>query len=129
MEYYGYDHREALKPSNELKSFEECMGVELPKKKIVCPTCNGKGTHVNPSIDAHGLSREDFDEDPDFARDYMSGVYDVSCYECRGNNVVDALDEGALKRSNPELLKEWREWLDSAYETEAVYASERRMGA
>ena len=129
MGYYGYDHREALKPSNELKSFEEYVGVELPKKKIVCPTCGGEGKHVNPSIDAHGLSREDFDEDPDFARDYMSGVYDVPCYECRGNNVVDVLDEEALKHFDPELFKEWREWLDSAYETEAIYASERRMGA
>ena len=54
----------------------------------VCPTCEGKGSHVNPSIDAHGLSSEDFAEDPDFAEDYFSGAYDVPCAECGGQRVV-----------------------------------------
>ena len=54
----------------------------------VCESCGGRGVYVNPNIDAHGLSREDFDEDPDFADDYRSGVYDVRCGECRGERVV-----------------------------------------
>jgi hypothetical protein len=45
---------------------------------------------VNPSIDSHGLSREDFDQDPDFEEDYFSGVYDVPCYVCSGARVVKA---------------------------------------
>lgn len=53
----------------------------------VCSTCDGKGTHVNPSIDAGGLTREDFADDPDFFDDYRRGVYDVECYECRGRRV------------------------------------------
>lgn len=125
---YGYDKREALKQSKELTSFEEHCGV-LPKHKIVCPTCNGKGHHVNPSIDAGGLSQEDFDGDPDFYEDYMSGMYDVSCYECGGENVVEDVDYERAKHECPELLKEWEEWLQSAYDSEAEYAAERRMGA
>jgi hypothetical protein len=56
----------------------------------VCPRCRGEGKHVNPSIDSHGLSREDFDQDPDFEEDYFSGVYDVPCYVCSGARVVKA---------------------------------------
>jgi len=54
----------------------------------VCPTCDGRGCHVNPSIDAHGLTAEDFAEDPDFAEDYLRGKYDIHCSECRGERVV-----------------------------------------
>jgi len=54
----------------------------------VCPTCEGRGTYVNPDIDSHGLSREDFDADPDFLDDYMEGRYDITCRECGGEKVV-----------------------------------------
>ena len=60
---------------------------------MVCPTCNGKGVHVNPSIDAHGISPEEFDEDPDFYRDYMKGVFDAQCYGCAGIRVVPIPNE------------------------------------
>jgi len=54
----------------------------------VCNLCHGKGSHVNPSIDAHGLSAEDFAEDPDFADDYREGMYDQPCNRCHGKRVV-----------------------------------------
>lgn len=50
----------------------------------ICPACEGDGHCVNPNIDAHGLTAEDFAEDPDFAEDYFSGVYDVQCRACEG---------------------------------------------
>lgn len=53
-------------------------------KWVICPACSGEGSCVNPNIDANGLTREDFDDDPDFAEDYMSGVYDVRCGACGG---------------------------------------------
>jgi hypothetical protein len=34
------------------------------------------------------LTAEDFNEDPDFKEDYMSGVYDTTCAACRGLRVV-----------------------------------------
>jgi hypothetical protein len=58
------------------------------EKWILCPVCEGEGSTVNPSIDAHGLSYEDFREDPDFATDYCSGAYDQTCAACNGQRVV-----------------------------------------
>lgn len=109
---------------------EDCeIEVVLPFKYEVCSTCNGKGTHVNPSIDAGGLSADDFREDPDFAEDYFGGTYDVSCYECHGKNVVPEVD---TKNLTPEQ-KVWHERLiemendRAAWDAEA--RAERAMGA
>jgi hypothetical protein len=55
---------------------------------IVCPVCEGEGKTVNPNIDCNGLTAEDFRDDPDFAEDYMNGMYDVSCGACNGLRVV-----------------------------------------
>jgi hypothetical protein len=57
-------------------------------KWILCPVCNGDGKTVNPAIDAHGLTAEDFREDPDFAEAYWSGAYDITCRGCNGHRVV-----------------------------------------
>jgi hypothetical protein len=54
----------------------------------ICSTCNGRGSHTNPSIDSQGLTAEDFLEDPGFVDDYLSGIYDVPCVECGGQRVV-----------------------------------------
>ena len=67
---------------------DEDMEVEIPSKYDVCHRCEGRGTHVDPRIDGNGLTREDFAEDPDFAEDYFNGVYDTTCYECKGLRVV-----------------------------------------
>jgi hypothetical protein len=58
------------------------------KEWILCPVCRGEGKTVNPNIDAHGLTREDFAEDPDFAEGYWSGMYDITCRGCNGQRVV-----------------------------------------
>lgn len=81
-----------------------------------CPCCNGTGSHVNPSIDAHGLTAEDFREDPDFSRDYHQGAYDVRCVQCRGNKVVPDTDE-------------YNEDLEARHETDLEIEAERRAGA
>lgn len=78
----------------ELEEFE----VELPAKFELCGTCRGKGSHVNPAVDDHGLSREDFEEDPDFEEAYFEGRYDVPCHECGGLRVVGVVD---VDRCNP----------------------------
>jgi hypothetical protein len=68
-------------------------------KYQVCPVCDGEGKTVNPNIDAHGLTREDFDEDPDFAEDYMSGRYDITCAACNGLRVITKERIRELKRN------------------------------
>lgn len=88
----------------------------------VCQTCEGKGSHVNPSVDGHGISREDFDEDPDFLEDYLSGVYDVPCVECKGRRVVPWPAEKANQ-----LIVERKIEEDCHYWAEVM--AERRMGA
>lgn len=51
---------------------------------IICPVCQGEGKTVNPSIDAHGLTAEDFQEDPDFSEQYLAGSFDIRCRSCSG---------------------------------------------
>lgn len=87
--------------------------VELPVVFEVCGTCNGKGSHVNPSIDSNGLTASDFDEDPDFRENYMSGMYDVTCNECGGKRVVPILDEA---RATPEQIKYVQDHIESRYQ-------------
>lgn len=89
-----------------------CDG-ELPErfvvrhgKRMVCPACNGEGRHVAASVDAHGLTQADFNDDPDFAERYFGGAYDVECGTCKGRNVVD----GEVECDHP-LWHEWREFL------------------
>ncbi len=78
--------------------------VLFPAKNIVCYTCDGKGTTVNPAIDGNGLTQEDFDEDPDFRENYFSGVYDVQCRTCKGQRVIAQIDRAACNR-NPRLRR------------------------
>jgi len=61
--------------------------IEVPTAFEVCGTCDGSGKVVNPNIDASGLTREDFADDPDFAEDYFSGAFDIGCPACGGLRV------------------------------------------
>lgn len=119
---------------------------------VVCGTCNGRGYHTNPSIDAHGLTREDFDADPDFEAEYFGyrdadeepwaprrrfvkqgrGVYDVDCYGCHKRTTVPALLDD--ERYGPEGCeeREWAKLVRERIEDEYRYARqcirEREMG-
>lgn len=93
----------------------------------VCPTCEGQGTHVNPSIDASGLTASDLAEwDDEDHESYRGGAYDVPCYECAGQRVVPEMDRSKV---SPELLEQ----LDAAASDDAAYEAEcraeRMMGA
>ena len=96
----------------------------LPTKKIVCPTCEGKGTHVNRAIDGNGLDPE-LADDPDFMEDYLSGVYDVPCYECGGQNVVDVIDES---RCTKEQIASYDEHCADEYAYQRECEAELRFG-
>lgn len=122
-------------------------------KFAVCPTCEGAGKHVNPSIDAHGIGADEFNEDPDFADAYFSGAYDVACVECKGLRVVpgcavEDCTEPALAEQRSgwtdrrdrvgsthwatcyeHLSDEDREDQESLADSYAIQAAEIRMGA
>lgn len=100
--------------------------VIVPAKWEVCGTCDGKGSHINPSIDSHGLSREDFDEDPDFAEAYHRGDYDQPCNECNGRTTVPVVD---LDRCTETERWQVEEVIESHYSYLAECEAERRMGA
>ena len=73
----------------------ECV---IPFKTVNCYQCDGKGTMVNPSIDAGGLSCEDFYDDPDFEEAYFSGRYDVTCSACNGSGKHNEMGWDAFER-------------------------------
>lgn len=100
---------------------------ELPIRFCVCGTCEGSGKHVNPSIDAHGITSEEWDRDwdPEEREGYFRGDYDVTCSECNGERVVPEIDE---EGANKETLKILRDWQKSEIEYRACVAAERRYG-
>jgi len=107
----------------------ETLTVELPAHREVCPLCQGKGSHVNPAIDAHGITSDEFDEDPEFRESYLRGVYDVPCYECDGKRVVPVVDREGLTPEQKADLAEVDEIAADLAEMHAEMAAERRMGA
>jgi hypothetical protein len=110
---------------NENENGGFTIEVQVPVKFEVCPTCEGKGTHVNPSVDAGGLTAEDFAEDPDFAEEYMSGTYDVGCYECKGERVVPVIDR---ERADPKVIEALDKQAEDRAQYRAEVEAERRMG-
>lgn len=99
--------------------------VEVPVVMEVCDTCDGRGKHVNPSIDCNGLSAEDFAEDPDLAEMYMGGVYDVPCYGCGGKRVIPVIDRENVPADVLQKLDDQEEEA-RAYRREVE--AERRFG-
>jgi len=118
---------------------------------VACPTCRGSGTHVNPAVDGNGLTAEDIDElgGDDFMEDYLGGVYDVICDECRGLRVVPKCEEHGCNRPVEKgmfvadeegdirpysscyehLPESEREWADEELLYMAEMRAEQRMGA
>lgn len=80
--------------------------VEIPIEFGVCGTCDGKGRHVNPSIDAHGITEDEWGQwSSDEQEFYMSGGYDVECHECAGKRVVPIPVEAHM---TDEQKKAWK---------------------
>jgi RecJ-like exonuclease len=95
--------------------------IILPLEWGVCPICQGNGSHVNSTIDSHGIGQEEFDADPDFAESYFSGQYDVPCNECKGKRVVPTSKDARF-------VKAVQEAEDDDYRCKQEAASERRFG-
>jgi hypothetical protein len=91
--------------------------IALPAKFVVCHRCEGTGTHVNPSIDGNGLTREDFEQDPDFEEAYFAGAYDVRCETCKGQRVISEVDRTKLTKEQKRQLRE-HERLQEQYDRE-----------
>jgi len=96
--------------------------MSIPIVMEVCTTCRGRGSYTNPNIDRNGLSREDFEEDLDFAEDYFSGVFHIRCEHCQGTNVTP----WPISKEHIRLVESI---LDGRYYAYAEQEAERRMGA
>lgn len=107
--------------------YDNEMELNIPCKYEVCDRCEGKGTHVNPSIDGHGLTRDDFADDPDFAEDYFAGRYDVSCYECNGLRVTPHPDGTHSKLSVRLAIRLWEKQQEQKAQWDREDAAIRRM--
>lgn len=112
-------------------TYESEDGIEIeaaiPGKYEVCSRCEGAGTHVNPSIDGHGISAEEWanEWDPEEREDYLRGVYDVQCEECAGLRVVLVPDRDV---ADPVLLQIWDEQQQQEAEWRREQAYVQRMG-
>lgn len=100
--------------------------VEFPATYEVCSVCQGKGTYVNPNIDRYGLTGEDFAEDPEFHEDYVSGMYDVTCQQCKGRRVDMVID---YDRADPKDTELYDEYMEDFWRHQLELRSERMYGA
>jgi len=100
----------------------------LPMSLEVCGMCEGSGSVTNPSIDAGGLTQEDFADDEDFASDYFSGAYDMTCPECGGLRVVPEVQREDLSPEQARVLALYDEWQADEYAFARECAFERAMG-
>jgi excinuclease UvrABC ATPase subunit len=108
----------------------EFQEFAFPARYAVCPTCRGKGSHVNPSIDAGGITGEELGEwDDDERESYLNGRYDVACYQCGGERLVPEIDKSNLNDAAKAALKRFRKQEREAEECEAMSRAERAMGA
>ena len=90
----------------------------------VCGTCDGEGRHVNPSIDASGITDTEWAEwEPDDRMMYTSGAYDQTCNECKGKRVVPVVDE-----TDP-MAKAYDKFRQECWDDARESAAERAMGA
>lgn len=109
--------------------------IEFPARFEVCDLCQGKGTHVNPSIDAGGLSDDDefwyddIDSETGESR-YRRGDYNIPCNCCKGRRVMLVIDRARVEGQSElvALLDKYDEYMadEAAYEAEC--RAEHRMG-
>ena len=128
----GYDERSGTMAISwtrydEEHDTEEEKTLSLPARLELCDLCSGKGSVVDPSIDAGGLSQDDFYDDPGFEEEYHGGTYDIPCPQCRGKRVVPVVNYEGLA---PEQKKEFDEYQrEQAEIAEEEYNDRRtRMG-
>ena len=95
--------------------------VQLPAKWEICTTCEGEG---KSSAYLGVIQPEDWD--PEELEDYMRGVYDRRCEDCKGEGKTLEVD---LDRMPTELRTAYEAYLEEEYQYRRICEAERRMGA
>ena len=109
----------------------EPVVITFKTRYEVCGICDGKGRHVNPSIDASGIGSDDEFWDDDEDREtgesrYQRGDYDVDCYNCNGKRVEPVIDTRYAKKQD---LERYQDMLECEGECDAISRAERAFGA
>jgi hypothetical protein len=105
--------------------------VSYPSKYTICEICEGKGKHTNPSIDGNGLTSSDVEDwDDDTWENYRGGLYDVSCWLCKGERVVEIIDTDAANMTKAKTFADVNFWFEEFYYTKIgeVERNIRRAG-
>lgn len=121
----------------------------LPAHKVVCTTCDGEGSILNPSIGEHAYTAEEFNEEfSDEGDEYdedtgelvfagsersqyfqRGGMFDIQCPDCKGKNVVKAISVGLLDEEQKVVYDLYLKQEEEAQRSRWEQESERRMGA
>lgn len=108
--------------------FEQTLIV--PAKWEICPACEGCGTDRGAGVECDGggfTSSEWAEQDDEFCENYLSGVYDKPCSECRGHaGRVQVIDREA---ADPATIAAYDQHCREEDDYRAICAAERRMGA
>ena len=105
-------------------------GDSMPSDIVVCSRCNGRGRHVNPSIDGDGFTGEEWAEmDEDFKESYWNGHFDVVCSVCNGLRITAKIATDRLNAEQWELLYEQERNEADMADMIATQKAEIAMGA
>ena len=113
------------KPLDTTLYLDDDSEYEMPTKWGVCDVCHGEGKHVNPSIDAGGISPDTFADDPEFYDNYMNGLYDVQCNACEGRTTVKVVD---LESCSKDIVEQWEAQLEAEHQHYLEQLAEIRAG-
>jgi len=124
------DPEEVLKGLSDeaQKLIDDDYCVTLPMKFKVCSACRGTGSHVDPNIDSHGITSDEWDRDwsHEDQENYVSGFYNVTCYKCGGDNVVPEIDEPEIDDFLIGTIGEICDLINKRREANINYAIERQ---
>jgi len=111
---------------------------QLPAKNEICGRCEGYGSHLTPSIGEHAYSQEEFYDsfDDEGREEYFrrGGIYDVTCFDCKGKNVVQVIDSELCEKNDKlkPIYEQWCEQEEDRAQSDAEYNAccrmERLMG-
>jgi hypothetical protein len=123
MELIRFTHPALTNPETD-----EPIVLRVPATVEVCPTCGGRGRHFRSDLDENrllDLMSEDGDEEG--IEDYHRGRFDQTCTECKGRNVVDAVDWDLFGKKWPDYLQQIEEYYQEQYAHQCEVAAERRL--
>ena len=94
--------------------------ILLPAHWEICSACAGEG---KSSAHLGAFTGEEMAEDPDFAEDYMRGVYDRPCSACEGSGKVQRMDRDQIDAA---LLRRIDRREREFAEVDAIWRAEMR---